>query len=117
MSARPQHRRRASSVTDALKCAVPSDPKHSQLTPRQVPLNRSHASGSVCIYTKALFPTLIISQLTPVGAAPEGASSLEVKPLPAGPPRRKKSELPEQYQSKGFLGDLKTGRWMLVPGE
>jgi hypothetical protein len=66
-----------------------------------------------------MLPTNPSSSLTPV--TPASASNVstggntEVKPLPAGPPRVRRSELPEQYESKGFWGDLKTGRWMLVP--
>ena len=45
------------------------------------------------------------------------ATPQEVKPLPAGPPRRKKNRggVPELYRSHGLANDLKTGRWMLVP--
>lgn len=42
----------------------------------------------------------------------------EVKPL-NGRPRPKRAisnaDLPELYKTKGFVGDLKSGRWMLVP--
>lgn len=47
-------------------------------------------------------------------------ASTGIKPL-SGPikPRRKDlidPDLPDIYRSKGFVDDLKTGRWMLIPG-
>lgn len=52
--------------------------------------------------------------------SPTLSSSSEVKPLAGRPGRRPKpkssaDDLPEIYRSKGFVDDLKTGRWMLVP--
>ncbi|WVQ81954.1 hypothetical protein IAT38_004081 [Cryptococcus sp. DSM 104549] len=73
---KPAHRRRSSSVTNALN---------------QVPLN------------------------TEQGAAHSGS---EIRPLTSRPrpkQRRSKDDLPDNYDSFGFWGDLKTGRWMLVP--
>jgi hypothetical protein len=49
---------------------------------------------------------------TTAGVNPGGS---EVWPLPAGKPRRNPDALPKLYNSRGFLKDLQTGRWMLVP--
>jgi hypothetical protein len=42
-----------------------------------------------------------------------------IKPL-SGPTKPRKHlidpDLPDIYRSKGFVDDLKTGRWMLIPG-
>jgi hypothetical protein len=42
-----------------------------------------------------------------------------IKPL-SGPTKPRKHlidpDLPAIYRSKGFVDDLKTGRWMLIPG-
>ncbi|ORY35426.1 putative phingosine N-acyltransferase protein [Naematelia encephala] len=44
------------------------------------------------------------------------ASNSEVKPLRGSTrPRRSPDALPETYESLGFLKDVQTGRWMLVP--
>ena len=41
----------------------------------------------------------------------------EIKPLSgtARPRKSAESDLPDMYRSKGFLNDLRTGRWMLIP--
>jgi acyl-CoA-dependent ceramide synthase len=66
--------------------------------------------------TLSLLSKLMCRAVTPTTPITTGQS--EVKPLPAGPRRSsRKNELPEQYTSRGFWGDLKTGRWMLVPCE
>ncbi|ORX38622.1 putative ceramide synthase component [Kockovaella imperatae] len=49
------------------------------------------------------------------GDKPLTPTNEEVKPLPAGKPRRKAGSSSFSYASKGFWNDIKTGRWMLVP--
>ncbi|WVQ74831.1 hypothetical protein IAR50_004438 [Cryptococcus sp. DSM 104548] len=76
-ASKPVHRRRSSSVTQALN---------------QIPLNQDQNASTI--------------------------SKHEVKPLSSRPrPARngRKDDLPDLYHSKGFLDDLVTGKWMLVP--
>lgn len=50
-----------------------------------------------------------------VGRRADDISAIQPLSGPTRPRKTADSDLPDIYRSKGFVDDLKTGRWMLVP--
>lgn len=84
---------------------------------RQIPLNQQQPPDGEqkCV----LLSTYSVHRTGIIGADDfASGSSSEVKPLPGRKRvRRDPDALPEMYKTRGFWDDLKTGRWMLIPGQ